>query len=507
MPSPGAELSSLEKKVLLALRERKKASPEEIRTAGKFRAVVEVMNGASWLAAKGLVSIKERVVRTYRLVRPEVARKQLPERKALRALVKAGGRLDVRKLKSLCKFDESELAVALGWLRRKGWAEIEKSPAGSYVTVTDAGKAAVKTKGPDEVLLARLAKDELAEEAIDPQLMKDLKSRRDLVKERESVRREISLTPAGEKLLATGLEIREQVAQPTTELLRTGKWRDVEFRPYDTKAFAPLVRPGKRHVLGAYLEKIRRIFLSMGFTEIDGDFVQSAFWNFDGLFQPQDHPARDQLDTFYLSHPATAPLPDERIVRRVAEAHETGGETGSTGWRYKWNRREAERAVLRSHTTPITLQWLMRHPDPPRKAFIIGRNFRPDAIDWKHLPEFQQIEGVVMEDGANLAQLIGTIETFYQRLGFSRVKFRPGYFPYTEPSMEPEGQLPDGRWMELGGSGIFRPEVTQPLGLKAPVLAWGLGLERIIMAIEGISDIRQLYLSDLDWLRDHRAIL
>ncbi|HKW42597.1 MAG TPA: hypothetical protein VJP06_00280, partial [Thermoplasmata archaeon] len=106
MPSPGAELSSLEKKVLLALRERKKASPEEIRPAGKFRAIVEVMNGASWLAAKGLVSIKERVVRTYRLVRPEVARKQLPERKALRALVKAGGRLDVRKLKSLCKFDE-----------------------------------------------------------------------------------------------------------------------------------------------------------------------------------------------------------------------------------------------------------------------------------------------------------------------------------------------------------------------------------------------------------------
>ena len=112
-----------------------------------------------------------------------------------------------------------------------------------------------------------------------------------------------------------------------------------------------------------------------------------------------------------------------------------------------------------------------------------------------------------MEDGANLAQLIGVIEEFYRRLGFTRAKFRPGYFPYTEPSMEPEVQLPDGRWMELGGSGIFRPEVTEPMGLKAPVLAWGLGLERLIMAVEGISDIRQLYLSDLDWLRDHRAVL
>jgi len=73
--------------------------------------------------------------------------------------------------------------------------------------------------------------------------------------------------------------------------------------------------------------------------------------------------------------------------------------------------------------------------------------------------------------------------------------------------MEPEGQASDGRWMELGGSGIFRPEVTVPLGIGSPVLAWGLGLERLVMAIEGLSDIRQLYLSDLDWLRDHRAIL
>src|SRR6267143_5710015 len=207
-----------------------------------------------------------------------------------------------------------------------------------------------------------------------------------------------------------------------------------------------------------------------------------------------------------FSKPAKMPLPDERVVRRIAEVHETGGSTGSTGWRYPWNRAEAERAVLRSHTTPITLRWLGEHPEPPQKAFIIGRVFRPDAIDVTHLPEFHQIEGVVMEDGANLAQLIGIIEEFYRRLGFARAKFRPGYFPYTEPSMEPEAQRLDGRWMELGGSGIFRPEVTAPFGLKAPVLAWGLGLERVIMAIEGISDIRQLYLSDLDWLRDHRAI-
>src|SRR5205809_784968 len=356
MPPGAIELSYLEKKVLLALAKVPKASPDEIRAAGKFRELVEVMNAASWLQAKGLVTMKERVVHSYRLARPEVARRQLPERKALKAAIKVGGRIEVGRLRAACKFDDADLAVALGWLRRKGWAEVSKGPTGSFVVVTNEGRAAANAN-----------------------------------------------------------------------LLRSGKWRSVDFRRYDTKAFAPLIRPGKRHVLGAYIERIRRIFLSMGFTEIQGDFVLSAFWNFDALFQPQDHPARDQLDTFYLSKPSTMPLPDEGIVRAVAEAHETGGATGSTGWRYPWDRKEAERAVLRSHTTPITLKWLGEHPDPPQKAFIIGR--------------------------------------------------------------------------------VFRPEVTEPMGLKAPVLAWGLGLERLIMAVEGISDIRQLYLSDLDWLRDHRAVL
>src|SRR5436305_576699 len=378
MPASADEMSYREKKVLRALGELKKASPEELKAAGKFRELVEVMNAASWLQAKGLVTMKERVVHSFRLATPAVARKALPERKALRALIRAGGKMSVPKLQAACKFDDGELAVALGWLRRKGWAEVAKGPEGSVVSVTPEGREAAGSKGPDELLLARLAKGELPEDAIDPRVLRDLKSRRELVKERESGRREIALTPAGERILAAGLTLKEDVAQPTTELLRSGRWRQVDFRRYDTKAFAPLVRPGKRHVLGAYIERIRRIFLSMGFTEIDGDFVQSAFWNFDALFQ---------------------------------------------------------------------------------------------------------------------------------RLGFTRVKFRPGYFPYTEPSMEPEGQTSDGRWMELGGSGIFRPEVTVPLGIDSPVLAWGLGLERLVMTIEGLSDIRQLYLSDLDWLRDHRAIL
>src|SRR6059036_2584163 len=273
MPPGAVELSYLEKKVLLALGKLQKASPEELRGAGKFRELVEVMNAASWLQSKGLVTMKERVVHSYRLARPEVARRQLPERKALKAAIKAGGRIEVARLKAACKFGDADLAVALGWLRRKAWAEVSKGVDGSFVVVTQLGRAAAKAKGSDEILLARLAKGELTEDSIDPHVLRDLKSRRELVKERESVRREIALTLAGQKVLAAGIELKEEVAQPTTDLLRSGKWRSVDFRRYDTKAFAPLIRPGKRHVLGAYIERIRRIFLSMGFTEIQGDFV------------------------------------------------------------------------------------------------------------------------------------------------------------------------------------------------------------------------------------------
>src|SRR5438445_7835818 len=154
MPPGAVELSYVEKKVLLALGTLQKGSPEEIRAAGRFRELVEVMNTASWLQAKGLVTMKERVLHSYRLARPEVARRQLPERKALKAAIKAGGRIEIGRLRAACKFDDADLAVALGWLRRKGWAEVSNGPGGSFVVVTNEGRPAANAKGPDEVLLS-----------------------------------------------------------------------------------------------------------------------------------------------------------------------------------------------------------------------------------------------------------------------------------------------------------------------------------------------------------------
>ncbi len=516
------QLSLHEKKVLLALRGVPESTPQDVRDRATFRELVEVMNAASWLQAKGLLSMRERVRRTYGLARKQWATKNLPERTLLKALAKFRRAVTAAELRAKAQMPEADFSIALGWMRRKGWATVSRDSGQTTVTITDAGREALAKKGRDEALLAELAKGEKGEEEIDPQVLSMLKSRQTLLREKESVRRELKLTARGSEAaqrLAESIarernvpvdgvlkivdQLFVEVSQVTPDLFQSGRWREASYRKYDVRAFAPTATGGKRHPLSAHIERVRGIMTSMGFTEIEGDYVQPPFWAFDALFQPQDHPARDMLDTFYLDRDPL-PLPEESLVRRVADMHETGGGI-STGWRYTWDRDQATHAILRPHTTAVTVRWLADHPEPPQKAFIIGRNFRRDAITWKSLPEFHQVEGVVMEEGANLGMLIGVIKEFYRRMGAEDVRVRPGYFPYTEPSLEPEIYF-HGRWMEMGGAGIFRPEVTKPLGIEHPVLAWGLGLERLVMAIENIPDIRQLYLSDLDWLRNARLV-
>ncbi|MFQ6106592.1 MAG: phenylalanine--tRNA ligase subunit alpha [Thermoplasmata archaeon] len=494
------ELSLLEKRVLLAFGDASTASPEELLKRGGFKELVEVMNGASWLQSKGLVAIKERVVRYYSLAKKQWATKNLPERRALKALRKARGRIDLRSLEKRAKLSPKEAQIAIGWMRKKGWATIEKEDGRSVLVITDQGKRAVTERGEDEEVIQLLSKRELAEGEVNPEVMRMLRRRQEVVKEREKVLREISLTDLGKECLRKGVEMKEEVAQLTPELLQTGKWKEVSFRKYDIAAFAPHVFGGRKHPLVEYIRKVKRIFAEMGFEEIEGDFVELSFWDFDALFQPQDHPARDMQDTFYLSRPETLPLPPDELVQRIREMHESGGDTASEGWKYKWDVNEAKKAILRTHTTVNTLRYLSEHPDPPIKVFSVGRNFRREAMDSTHLPEFIQVEGIVMEEGANLAMLIGVLREFYGRMGYDRINIRPGYFPYTEPSLEVEMYL-EGEWVELGGAGIFRPEVTHPFGVKHPVLAWGLGLERLVMALTNTTDMRRIYVSDIEWLK------
>ena len=211
----------------------------------------------------------------------------------------------------------------------------------------------------------------------------------------------------------------------------------------------------------------------MGFARSKGQIIQSSFWNFDALFQPQDHPAREMQDTFYLD--TKAEIPD---YTKVKEMHECGGGVGSTGWGGRWSPEVARQEVLRTHTTGVTIKYLAEHPRPPIKAFGIDRVYRREAIDATHTPEFEQLEGIVMDEGVTFCHLLGILKEFYAKMGFEEVRFRPGYFPYTEPSVEPEVFIDGLGWVELGGAGVFRKEVTAPFGIEHPVLAWGLGVSQ-----------------------------
>lgn len=323
------------------------------------------------------------------------------------------------------------------------------------------------------------------------------------IQEREKIDRFVTLTPAGAVRVDAGIEAVREVSQITPELLASGEWANVRFKPYDIELATEPYHAGKKHPLQRVLESTRQAFLEMGFEEAASSYVESGFWDFDALFQPQDHPAREMQDTFYVARPGTTPLPDDELVSKVRQTHEDGGETGSVGWRYKWDPAKAMQNVLRTHTTATTVRELAKRPMGPRKVFSIGRVFRRETIDYKHLPIFYQVDGIIIDKDASFSTLLGTLAAFYERMGFKKFYFRPGFFPYTEPSVEVfiwHEEKQD--WFEMGGSGIFRPEVTEPLGCTEPVLAWGLGLDRLAMLLHDRSDIRDLYMSDLEWLRE-----
>jgi phenylalanyl-tRNA synthetase alpha chain len=492
------ELSQNEKKVLLALKKlHGKGSLKEIFNTGEFSLDVEISNAASWLQSKRLVLMDNSIKTIYSLGKEgkRFVEKGLPEKRALQLLSDKKGTVTLRDLSTVLHPDE--ISVAIGWLKTNGWATIRKEKD-TLIEITDKGKKALTDVTDEEKLLRLLY--EHPEQEIEKNTIKPLLTRKNVIKEKELITSLIALTEHGKKLVETGFEIKEEISQVTSSVIKNSEWKQKTIRPYDIYAFAPALYGGKPHPLVKLISEIRQIFVEMGFQEIQGDYVESCFWNMDVLFIPQDHPAREMQDTFYCKKPSKLPIQEQQLLKEIARVHENGGTTGSSGWGYTFSRTEGERALLRTHTTVNTIRYLYHHPKPPCKVFSLERVFRKEDIDTTHLPEFYQIEGIIYEEHANFRQLIGILKEFYRRMGFEKIRFRPGYFPYTEPSMEVE-VFWNGKWMELGGSGIFRPEVTEPVGVKTPVLAWGLGLERLAMLRYGLTDIRSLYISDLEWLR------
>lgn len=472
-----ADLTLNEKKLLVALAPLGEAGAGDLAAALQTTEAAAVQY-ANLCAEHGLVAVERVSTTTYTLT-PEgedYREHGLPERQIYESFG------DAIPMKDLQAHPLSRIGI--GWLRKKGWVTITKGVA---------EKTGEAPAGEDETALAD-PKDGMP--GI-PDLLK-----RNLVEEHEAVSYRIVITQEGRALVEAGLDLVEETGTLTREQIITGSWREAHLRRYSLETPPKREYPGKVHPYQRIIDEVKRVLLDMGFVEMQGEIVLSAFWDFDALFQPQDHPAREMQDTFYLDQ--TEPMPEG--WEKVRDMHLSGGETTSTGWGGVWDPEVAQKCVLRTHTTPLSVKYLISHPKPPVKAFALGRVYRREAIDPTHLPEFEQLEGIVMDDGVSFRHLLGFLKEFYNRMGFEEVRFRPGYFPYTEPSVEPEVWVDGLGWVELGGAGIFRQEVTAPWGIDTPVLAWGLGISRIAMLRLGLKDLRQLYRSDIEWLRESPAI-
>ncbi|MDD1717810.1 MAG: phenylalanine--tRNA ligase subunit alpha, partial [Methanoregulaceae archaeon] len=394
------DLTVNEKRLLSAIGTKILGDPEEIARALGTREDA-VIQWAHLLEDRGLAEIEKDTMKKYTLTDEGVvyARDGLPERQLL---ISFEGRTGLSDLKA-----HPLSRIGIGWMRKKGWVVIREG------TVEKTGKDA---PGPDEEVLSTLQSGGQPKGSGIEELLK-----RGLVVEHEEARYRVRLTPAGVALASSPLDLRAEVGTLTREQILSGEWKTLPLRKYRIDLLPRRVFPGKIHPYTQLIKEMRDLLLEMGFVEIQGDLVQSSFWNFDALFQPQDHPAREMQDTFYLAEKMPAPVGYER----VKEMHERGGTTSSTGWGGRWSLEKAEQCVLRTHTTCLSIRHLAAHPKPPVKAFCISRVYRREAVDPTHLPEFEQLEGIVMDRGVNFRHLLGYLKEFYHRMGFENMRFRP----------------------------------------------------------------------------------
>lgn len=374
-------------------------------------------------------------------------------------------------------------SVGQGKAFKNGW--IKKS--GDVLIPADNVSKEHMPEDTTAIQLAQIAKGELP----DKKTLADLKKRK-LVTSTKSFSFEIKKGPE------FALQVTKLETELTSDMVNSGSWEKVKFKKYNFNSQGILPDSGALHPLNKVREEFRQIFFSMGFTEMPSNqYVDTGFWNFDTLFVPQQHPARDLQDTFYLKSPASGGAPeDKEYWNNVKKVHQEGA-FGSLGYRYPWKAEESLRMVLRTHTTAISAQMLYDLAKNPRPArlFSIDRVFRNEAVDATHLAEFHQVEGVIADYNIRLGDLIGFMQDFFDQMGVHELRFKPAYNPYTEPSLEIfSWHAGLGKWVEIGNSGMFRPEMLEAMGLPKDmrVLGWGLSLERPTMIKYKVSNIREL---------------
>lgn len=505
------EVTEEQHQILHYLNGQKRAIDVELIVLKMHMTQPLVMGTLDFAQQQGWVAIAE--TRREELIPAQDAqaklRKGLPEKQFLEVL-QTKKRMAMREAAQEAKKRGYKINEIIKWGKTRGW--MEKDQAKGELIITDQGlRMALEQLDDDEKALfavensnERIFLEDLDQQNIESKRVRTLlKNRPELAKIKMRTIREVTVTKKGQTAIPQLKSKVEEKNVLTSEDITSGNWQNIRLRPYDVTRSVEPTPIAKSHPMQKIIQETRKAFLEMGFNEVASPHAEMGFWCFDMLFQPQDHPARDMQDTFYLKFPAHGELPTAGIVEKVRQTHENGWETGSCGWGYRWSEKEARRMLLRTHTTASTIRALAQNPHPPRKVFCVGRVFRNETISFKHLPEFHQVDGIIIDESSSFCALLGTVQEFYRKMGYPKVKFKPAFFPYTEPSAEVFVWMDAKQcWIELGGCGVFRPEVTMPTGCTVPVLAWGLGLERLAMLRYGIDDIRILYGSDLDWLQE-----
>ncbi|HJM26207.1 MAG TPA: phenylalanine--tRNA ligase subunit alpha [Nitrosopumilus sp.] len=449
----------IEKKIILSLKNNTTQTAETLETSTELSSD-QVRRGIEWLKLKDLAIVDESKTSTISLGKNglESFQKGLPERRLLDLLNKGP-----RKLSDLQKELGFVFGPAMGLARKNNWVNVSSDQ------ISLKNNPSVL---PGEKTLKNIGKNKLSVGKIDKNDLSVLLKRPDFIVEEITKTKKISLTESAKSIVLSD-----------------------SSGAIDVESKVPEIFVARTHPLKDTLDEIREIFVTLGFSEIIGNLTQSSFWNFDALFTPQDHPARELQDTFYLDGISAKKIATPEQIRKVSESHKKN-------WRYNWDISEARKMALRTHTTCVTIKHLAEQKPDEARIFSLGRVFRNEKVSYKHLVEFNQIEGVVVGKDANLRNLMGIQREFYKRIGITKIKFWPTFFPYTEPSLQTmvyNERL--GKWIELFGMGIFRPEVTKPLGITKPVLAWGGGIERIAMLKYGLDDVREFYNNNLSWLR------
>lgn len=431
------------------------------------------------------------------------AKKGLPERRLLDALIKLNGKASLAKIVNILNLEKDFIHIALSWIQRKNWA--------TYNSKTNQLQVLGKVEeGCDEKLLKYLHEKK---QVTGKELCKfrdaiiTLKKRK-LLKIIHKTIRIFEITNLG-KATVKKKKVIDKVTQLTPELIITGKWRKVKLQKYNIKASVAKSWPGKKHPYLQFLEEVKERLVTLGFKEMIGSSVETSFFNFDALYTPQDHPARESFGIYLVKDPIYGNLDAyKNALLNVKKTHENGWKTGSTGWKYKYTVQEARRLVLRGHGTCLSARTMLnKRLEIPGRYFSIARCYRPEVVDKTHLQEFNQVEGIVVEENLSLRDLLGVLKKFAIEIAEAdEVRFKPDYFPFTEPSVELSAFKKDYGWIEFGGSGIFRPEVTMPLGINVPVIAWGLGIDRLFMMKAGIDDIRNIFTQNLEWIRKKKVV-